>query len=160
MPAPNKFSALVDYFSTLADKHTQIRDFYRFELDEVLAGLRDIQTPCLILEGYKFSLVDNKSDNILKNRSGAFILLSNVEDIGSSSHVHAAWDYLEEIGDDVLARIKSDKRNPDFPVRDFNFESVEGSLLYTEFGNYVGIRFTFDISSKFTQDVNPLKWKP
>lgn len=158
MPEGRKFADLVSYFQTLASQHTLIKNFYRFELDEVLTSLRDMETPCLIMEGYKFSFTDNKSDNILKTRGGAFILLDHVKDIGDFNAIHSAWDSLEEIGDDILARIRSDKHVLSSPVQNFPFESVEAQLISTDLGNFYGIRFTFDIVCKFNPDVDPLRW--
>ena len=160
MAANNKFAELVSYFQLLASEHVSIKNFYRFEVDEVLTDLRDIETPCLIMEGYKFSFTDNKSDNILKTRGGAFILLDHVKDIGDFNAIHTAWDNLEAIGDDVLARIKSDRNVSSSPVQNFPFESVEGQLISTEFGNFYGIRFTFDIVCKFNNEVEPSRWVP
>ena len=158
MAVGNNFAQLVAYFAQLAAEHVLLKDFYRFELDEVLTSLRDIETPCLIMEGYKFSFTDNKSDNILKTRSGAFILLLHVANIDNYNAIHSAWDTLEQIGDDVLARIRADKRNPVSPVRNFPIESVEASLLGTEMGDFYGIRFTFDIVCTFDADVDKSRW--
>ena len=110
------------------------------------------------MEGYKFSFTDNKSDNILKTRGGAFILLEHVKDIGDFNAIHAVWDNLEEIGDDVLARIRSDRHDLSSPVQNFPLESVEAQLISTDLGNFYGIRFTFDIVCKFNPDVNPARW--
>jgi hypothetical protein len=158
MPEGRKFADLVAYFQTLASQHKRIKNFYRFELDEVLTDLRDLETPCLIMEGYKFSFTDNKSDNILKTRGGAFILLEHVKDIGDFNAIHAAWDNLEEIGDDVLARIRSDRHALSSPVQNFPIETVEAQLISTDLGNFYGIRFTFDIVCKFNPKVNPARW--
>jgi hypothetical protein len=158
MPEGRKFADLVAYFQTLAFQHILLKNFYRFELDEVLTDLRDLQTPCLIMEGYKFSFTDNKSDNILKTRGGAFILLDHVKDIGDFNAIHSAWDNLEEIGDDVLARIRSDRHDLSSPVQNFPLESVEAQLISTDLGNFYGIRFTFDIVCKFNPEVNPARW--
>ena len=158
MPNGKRFADLVSYFQTLASQHILIKNFYRFELDEVLTDLRDIQTPCLIMEGYKFSFVDNKSDNILKTRGGAFILLDHVKDIGDFNAIHTVWDNLEEIGDDVLARIRSDRHVSYSPVQNFPIETVEAQLISTDLGNFYGIRFTFDIVCKFNPEVNPFRW--
>jgi hypothetical protein len=39
---------------------------------------------------------------------------------------------MEEIGDELLVRMKADKRNPLAPaVRDFDFSSVEAMLIAT-----------------------------
>jgi hypothetical protein len=158
MPEGRKFADLVAYFQTLAAQHKLIKNFYRFELDEVLTDLRDLETPCLIMEGYKFSFVDNKSDNILKTRGGAFILMDHVKEFGDFNAIHAAWDNLEEIGDDVLARIRSDRHDLSSPVQNFPLESVEAQLISTDLGNFYGIRFTFDIVCKFNPEVNLARW--
>ena len=77
---------------------------------------------------------------------------------GDLDQIHQVWDYLEEIGDDILARIRADKKDPNSPVRDFDIESVDGQLLATELGNHYGIRFTFTIDCRFSLDMNPAKW--
>lgn len=154
----NKFMDLVSYFKTLAGEHVDLKGFYRYELDEVLTEVNDLQVPCLILEGYKFGFKDGKSDNVMKIRSGAFILLDSVQDAGDYDAIHQCWEALEEIGDDILARVKRDKRNLVSPVRGLDFETVDGSLLATELNNYYGIRFTFDMDCAFNADVNNKKW--
>ena len=159
-----KFSALVGYFRNLAMKHTQIRHsdsekhFYRFEVDEVLSGINGIIYPAMIMEGYRFSFTDQKSDNPVKKREGAFILIDHVSDPGDYEKIHQVWDTMEEIGDDILAKIKADKRDPSSPVRDFDIESVSGQLVATEMGNHYGIRYTFTVDCRFSWDVNPDKW--
>jgi len=163
----SKFSDLIAYFETLATEHVSIRHsssekhFFRFEIDEVLAGLNrtDISFPLLILEGYSFDFTDNKSDNIIKNRSGAFVLLGKVTDPSDYSAVHEIWDDLEEIGDDIIARIRSDKQDRLVPVvRNFHPESVKASLIMNEIGNHAGIRYTFTISSPLNIEVDTEKW--
>lgn len=153
-----KFSELVFYFQKLAAQHVLIKNFYRIELDEILSDLRDLETPCLILEGYKFGFVDQKADNILKNRSGAFVLLDHVKDNGDYDNIHAVWDNLEEIVDDILARMKADRREDESPVRNLLFEQTDGSLVQNEIGGYYGIRVQFDVQSLFNTDVNEARW--
>ena len=108
MQKQDKFSDLVIYFETLASEHKEIqhlpekKHFYRFELDEVLSGINNINYPALILEGYSISFKDNKSDNVLKTREGAFMLIDYVNDIGDYNKIHEVWDKLESIGDDIL----------------------------------------------------------
>ncbi|MPL77620.1 hypothetical protein SDC9_23477 [bioreactor metagenome] len=158
------FSELVTYFKELATNHKEIRHsetekhFYRFEVDEVLTGINKLKYPAFILEGYRFTYKDMKADNPVKKRQGAFILLDHVGDPGNHDKIHEVWDRLEEIGDDILSRINADKRDKTSPVRDFDLESVEGSLLATELGNHYGIRFTFDIDCRYSREVDPEKW--
>jgi hypothetical protein len=164
-----KFSDLISYFENLARKHTDIlhsdgeKHFFRMEIDEVLEGINrtDVAYPMLILEGYSFDFTDNKSDNLLKNRQGAFILLDHISDNSDHNTIHQKWDELEEIATEILVKIKSDKINPLTPVvRNFDFESVNVSLILNQIGNDVGVRITYTISSPVTNEPNPGKWLP
>lgn len=159
-----KFGDLVNYFETLASEHKEIqhlnekKHFYRFELDEVLSGINNINYPALILEGYSIAFKDSKSDNVLKTREGAFMLIDYVSDIGDYNKIHEAWDRLESIGDDILRRIRRDKKLKDNPIANFNIESVKANLIATEMGNHFGIRYTFDIDCIFDADIDDSKW--
>jgi hypothetical protein len=113
----------------------------------------------LILEGYGFAFTDNKSDNLLKNREGAFMIIDHVSDLSDHNFIHQKWDEIEEIITEILIKIKTDKRNPLTPVvRNFDFDSVNGSLILNEIGNDVGIRVTYTITSPTTNEINPDKW--
>lgn len=160
-----KFSDLILYFRTLASQHVAIghsdaeKHFYRFELDEVLTGLKKVNYPALILEGYRYSLIDKQSDNVMKERSGAFMLLGHLNDIGDYDAMHQLWDHLEMICDDIIVRIKADKRNPDAKaIRDFDLGSVNVALIANENDKNYGVRCTFTISSPLLSDINPEKW--
>ena len=161
------FSDLIEYFKNIARNHVDIghsdseKHFFRMEIEEVLGGINrsDVAYPLLILEGYSFSLSDNKSDNLLKDRSGAFILLDHVPDPSDFDKIHENWDHLEEIGTDIAIRLKHDKQSRLIPViRDFDFDSLDASLIMNEVGNDIGIRFTYNIISPLANDVDPDKW--
>jgi hypothetical protein len=159
------FTDIVTYFRTLAEQHIEIghsaaeKHFYRYELEEVLGGLNQMNYPALILEGYRYGFRDNKSDNVLKERTGAFILLGHVKDLGDYDAIHELLDKLETISDDIFARIKSDKRNPAVAaVRDFDLNSVDAALILNEHDKNYGIRFNFTIVSPRPMDVDPDKW--
>jgi len=163
------FSDLISYFEDMARRHVEIghtdseKHFFRMEIDEVLGGINrtDAGYPMLILEGYSFNFTDNRSDNILKNRSGAFVLMGYVNDVTNYTAIHEQWDYLEEIVDDILAKIKADKRNPNTPViRNFDLGSVEVSLIMNEIGNNVGLRVRYQLTSPQPLEVNTEKWLP
>jgi hypothetical protein len=164
-----KFSDFITYFDTIARNHVDIshsdteKHFFRMEIDEVLAGINrsDVNYPMLILEGYGFGFTDNKSDNLLKNREGAFILLDHISDTSDHNLIHQKWDELEEIATEIILKIKTDKKARNVPVvRNFDFESVNGSLLLNEIGNDVGIRISYSIASPTINDIDPDKWKP
>jgi hypothetical protein len=161
------FSDLISYFKNIATKHRAIlhsetkKHFFRMETDEVLAGFKrtDSAFPMLVLEGFRYGFSDNRSDNLMKNREGGFMLLDHISDLSDYETLHHKWDALETIGDEILMKIKADKRNPDTPViRDFDFNSVDASLIRNELGNTVGIRYLFTISSPKANDVDPEQW--
>jgi len=163
----NNFSELIEYFETISRTHVEIqhtdneKHFFRFELDEVLNGIQrsDVAYPMLILESYAYDFTDNQSDNILKNRSGAFILLDHCPDISDYDKIHEIWDNLEQIADDILIKIKTDKQNSNIPfIRGFAFSTVDAKLIANEIGNSIGIRFTFTISSPVPSDVQQNRW--
>lgn len=165
----SQFNDLVTYFENLARKHVSIRHtdtekhFFRMEIDEVLSGITrtDVKHPYLILEGYYFKFKDNKSDNVLKNRNGAFTLLDYVSDPTDYDAICNAWERMEAIGDDILIKIKSDKRNPMVKsIRDFNFSEVEGTLVANEIDGNYGMRYTYSLDSALPTDVDPDKWLP
>jgi len=73
--------------------------------------------------------------------------------------IHSVWENMEEIGDELLVKMKADKRNPLTPaIRDFDFSSVEASLLANESDSNYGIRFTYVLTSPRSNKVNPDKW--
>jgi hypothetical protein len=161
------FSDLITYFESIATNHKSIghkaseKHFFRMEIDEVLAGINrsDVNYPLLILEGYSFSFTDNHSDNLLKNRSGAFILLDHLSDQSDMDTMHEKWDQLEEIGTEILVKIKSDKRSREIPVvRNFQFNNVEGQLIRNSIGNDIGIRFNYTVTSPTPNTIDTDNW--
>lgn len=166
MPERNtKFSAIVAFFEKLAKEHVAIqhsdtqKHFFRLELDEVFTSLpQSAKFPLFVLESYAYSLSDNKSDNFMKVRTGAFMIIEKVTDIGNFNQIHQKWDDLEEIGDDIIARIRQEKRTANSPVRNFNVDSVEANLIMNGGNNTVAIRYTYELESRFDEVVNPDKW--
>lgn len=161
-----KFSAIVAYFRQLATEHVDIRHsqenkrFYRCEIDELNTAIPSVaKFPALILEGYSFVIEDRKSDNPIKRRICAFMLLDKVPGQLNFDNLHNTWDKLETIGDDIICRIQADKRAPDSPIRDFNMSSVEANLIgFKDFGNLAGIRYIFTIDAFYPSDINPARW--
>lgn len=159
------FSAVVQYFETLARQHTSIlhsdtrKAFFRLELDEVVEGLRNnICFPVIILEGYDLNFKDNKSDNLVKQRGSAFVIVDKARR-GDFDAIHEVYDRMEQIGDDVLTRMRHDKFLRQSPVRDFDLNNVDGSLIgWPIDSNLYGIRYTFTIDSAFPSDIDPDRW--
>ena len=163
----SQFSNLIAYFNNLASTHKSIlhteqeKHFFRMEVDEVLAGINrtDVAYPLFVLEGYSYGFTDFNSDNLLKKRQGGFILLDHISDMSDFDAIHETWDALEEIGDEILVKIKMDKRSPlTKVVRDFDISSVEATLIMNQVANTVGIRYLFSISSPTSNETDPTKW--
>lgn len=161
-----KFSDLVTYFRIIAEKHVEIKHsatakhFYRFELDEVLTGMcSNIKYPAFILEAYDFNYNESNSDNIRKKRMGAFIILGKVKDMKNFDEIHELWDLCEEIGDDILIKMREDKESGSYPVlRDFNINECNGVPLSVAVLGQHGMRFSFNLDSAVSNLVNPAKW--
>lgn len=161
------FSDLITYFENIARNHVLIqhtdaeKHFFRMELDELLGGFNipSARFPFLVLEGYAYDYTDNRSDNVLKKREGAFVLMDYVKDVTDYDAVHVVWDKMEKIADDILARIRADKRNPKTPViRDFNLENVQVSLILNEINNSAGLRVKYTLTSPSPVEVIPENW--
>ena len=160
-----KFSAIVAFFRHIAENHHLIKhsdakpSFFRLEFDEVVAAMPiKAVYPLLVLESYAYNIEDQKSDNVFKKREGAFLIMDKVADIGNYDLIHEKFDLLEEIGNDILARINSDKRKPDSPVRDFNIGSVSALIVTDAGNNTVSIRYTYELNSRFETEVDKTKW--
>jgi hypothetical protein len=161
-----KFSDLVDYFEDIARKHilikhtNNVKHFYRFELDEVLTGMcSDIKYPALILEAYDFNYAESNSDNIRKKRFGAFMLIDKVSDMKDFNRIHQVWDEMEQIGDDILVKMKADKESRLVPVlRDFDINNCDGVPLDVRTLGQFGVRFTFSLTSAINNNVDETRW--
>jgi hypothetical protein len=161
-----EFADLVSYFEKLAREHIEIRHsatekhFYRFEVEELLTGMcTKIKYPALVLEGYDFNYQDSNSDNIIKRRNGAFMLLDHVPDPNNFNKIAEVTDKLEKIGDDILVKMRSDKASRLVPVlRGFSLNESDGILLKVQqFGQY-GIRFSFTLGSPVNCKVDESRW--
>lgn len=161
----NKFNAIIDYFRKLATEHISIqhtptsKHFFRLELDELIIGINSkARYPLLVLEGYKFRIEDNRSDNTIRPRVCAFMVLDKISDRANFDRIEQVYDECEEICDDIIARIKEDKRNSSSPFHNLNLNSIEGEMVSFETNGLCGIRITFEISSQISLVVDPSKW--
>jgi hypothetical protein len=79
--------------------------------------------------------------------------------VGDFDAMNEIWDKMESICDDIIAKIKSDKRNPTVKaVRDFDLNTVEIALINNIIRQNYGIRCSYTIVSPFTTDVDATKW--
>lgn len=160
-------SQYISYFEGIATNHKEIahkedeKHFCRMNIEEVLTGLRSgILTPALILESFEGSLVDNKSDNILADRTGAFMILKKVE-VDDFTQENEYLDDCERIGLEIIKRIRRDARIVPIQNRTpkiFNLNSVEWQKIGPLFDNFFGYRFTFKMSDTENMSYDKAKW--
>ena len=161
-----KFLDLVSYIESLATLHKGIlhsedeKHFFRFELEEMLTGMKsNLNYPALILEGYDFSFVDEDSDNLQKRVSCAFMLIGKVSDKGDYDAIHLLWDSLEEIGDELVVKILSDKRDRKTEcLAYFHARSITGTPITDMNLIHYGFRYAFELSWPVQNDVNTEVW--
>lgn len=164
MSANVKFSEVITYFEQLAAMHVDIghtlnqKHFVRFEIDELASGLpTSIYFPVLVLEGCSSSLSDVQ-DNTFKNRLSGFFILDKVSDPGNYTAIQQIFDKTEEIGDEIIRRMRHDKRKPGSPMRNFKFGSVETEMHSFSSGYLFGMRYSFAMESSFNADIDIEKW--
>ena len=161
-----KFLDLVDYFESLAILHRGIqhtdteKHFFRFELEEMLTGMKsNLNYPALILEGYDFDFVDEDSDNLQKKVHCAFMLIGKVSDKGDYDEIHRLWDQLEDIGDELVVKILSDKREKLTEcLAYFHARSITGTPITDMNLIHYGFRYAFELSWPVNNDVDHTKW--
>ena len=162
-----KYKDLVSYFENLSRRHVEIghndaeQHFYRFELDEVITGMcGEMNYPALTLEGYDVNYRESESDNIRKARTGAFILIDEIGDSKDFNAIADGYDKLEQIGEDILIKMKADKESRQYPVlREFDITQCEGVPFAPPQKGQVAFRFTFNLVSAVNSEVDSEKWQ-
>jgi hypothetical protein len=154
------------YFRMLSENHVDIKHtnsdkhFYRMELDEVLLGTRGgVNSISCVLESYDFNLSDSNSDNVLKKRSGAFMIVGKVSDIGNFTAIAAMRDKCEQIGDDFIKMMYRHKVSKLVPLmRYFDLNTVEAVFVDVKATKEYGMRFSFALESKEGNEIIANKW--
>lgn len=160
------FNQYISYFESIARNliaigHTDTKKhFFRLEFEEVLTALpNQMNWPCMILEGYDVSFIDNKSDNILKVRNGAFVILDKVKNLQDFNAIHAVYDKCEVIVDDIISKIMNDKRSRQHAVvKDIDLSQVEIVMIANDVEGAFGFRCSFPIINTHDIAINPAKW--
>ena len=160
------FNEYVSYFESIARSLVAIghtddkKHFYRLEFEDVLTALpAKITWPAMILEGYDIHFIDNRSDNVLKIRTGAFIIMDKVANIQDFDSIHAVYDKCEVICDDIISKMYSDKQTRQHKVvKDFDLSKVEIILIANDVEGAYGMRVSFPIVNTHDIEVNPSKW--
>ena len=102
----------------------------------------DVCFPCLIAEGSENSYAGSKEQPV-KHRSMSFIVADRYDQHDDYDEIQLAMSRCEQIAEEVLGRMMSDKGSPFVRV---SLDSVEGVYLQNEGSRYVGYRLSFEVT--------------
>lgn len=157
-------SQFIAYLEELAILHEDIRHtpentafINLFESDNPNAMLKSKlkRVPCIIVKDYDFSYSDNRSDQIEKKREVDMMVVGKLGKSATAETIQAVWEITEEIGEEILMRIKKDKR-PE--ARSLNLNNVKGAPADLEMDSLYATIFTIPLSSFRNNDITPGKW--
>lgn len=81
--------------------------FYNLELSEFMASLRNqLKYPAMIAQSFVSDFQDSKSDNILRRKEGAFIILCEYDQKHDFDDLELKLKTSEDIANDCLAYLK------------------------------------------------------
>lgn len=157
------FSKVDDYFKDLANKHVDIKDYCSTspqELADKIQSVDGIMSPILIFFDY-YCKLSGKEQRTFNNRSLAFSIMYSGIKPDDFSGQRMAKDNAEEIGLEVLSRIKVQSNMPDIGWLYNNFE--KDSVTYDELiasgvDSFYGMEFHFDLKTLEPLVVTPEKW--
>lgn len=149
-----KYNDIADYFSQLATKHKGIKTFCRYELDELLDRTASIEGfPSLVLEGFDFDYSGSTADNVLKNRNGAFCMVTTCDTLNARERTDSL-EKMETIAEQILIKMVTDKKQRHPLLTGFEIASAEGVHFVNPALGYVLCRISFSFKTKTTEDLN------
>lgn len=161
-----KLSDLVLYFSKIAESHIDIQHtekkchFTKRTFEDILLDMKgeNIYYPLLNLEPYDFEFTEPFSDNLHKNRNIAFSIIDSVDDKTNADKKYQSWEKCEEIGDEILIKILTDKKKRLPILSDFNINDVKGIPFENKVDGLTGIRYEVTLSNTLNNEINKEKW--
>ena len=151
------------YFQEVANEHTDLRDFYIMDINEVLTALRsEAKFPMLILHQLTGSLQAKNLDNPLDMIKGGFLVIDQLANVDDFEAEMDTIDRMKKIAFDIVARMLHDvwkceplalKSLPGFDVNSVKYEQMD-----QVFDNGFGVLVTFDLIDTVDLQYNPLKW--
>lgn len=159
--------AYIEYFRQIATNliaigHTpENPKFSRINIEEVLNGVRanlNMATPVMVLENCEVRYTDRKTDNVLKEIYGAFMVVRNVQ-MDDFEGESAALDDCEAIIEKVLSKMKADKDSSTVvEMRGFDLSTVVLQKIGGVFDNAYGYRCEFTLRASVPFVINPTDW--
>lgn len=151
------------YFEQLATEHSLIRSskivrkFYRYGLEEVLAGIKNARYPYVSLDKPEFKLHKTQGQRT-KRRMIAFSIVEKFE-LDNFDSKGAASDRIERICDDFFTRMKHDLEEGLGPFIEVDFDSVSAVSLPTNtVDRTIGLYVVFEAAEAFDDIYNPKSW--
>lgn len=167
-----KYSQYIAYFKTCAINHKVLahventhHTFYEIDIENILNGmkLKNLYTSMLV-ERPEVRVYDEKSDNIRKIITGAFVILKEAK-MGDFLSRENAMDECEEIASDIVSKLLNDtKKTKQSSAYTPRVVVDSNSIKFQPIGpiltNHYGWRVEFAINSTFNiglhLDIN--KW--
>lgn len=160
------FADYVTYFENIAKNHVSIRHdltnkhFARFELEEALSGMKArVRFPAILLESYEYTMEDLLSDNPMKLRTGAIMVLDKPKRQGDYDENITIMDTAEQIMDDIIRLIYFHKSEFDHELaRDIDLNTCEVLPITNGPDGSYGFRLSFQIKSGDDMTLDTDKW--
>ena len=148
-----KYTDIINYFKAFAEKYVLHTDtekhFYRKGWDEFFNGLTIAANyPAMLFHKYELTFDDNSYDNVTKDRTVAFSIISHISDIDDYEAQDLAMDECEGIVGKIFNDMRADSKDArNSTVQFTKITSFSATPLenYAD-GNY-GYYCTVDISS-------------
>lgn len=141
------------------DNHPAFIRFYEAENPERAARNLIKNLPCVMVKDYDFHFVDNKSDNVHKVREIEFLVIDKKGRSTTTEDTYNTWERVEEIGDEMIIRMKDDKRHRrNNAVVNFDLNQVRGIPVDLTFGGLFGMSYSVPVNSIRSNDPEPDKW--
>ncbi len=148
-----KYTDITKYFKNIANIYLgnsqTNKTFFRKGLDEFLNHIDIVcKTPVMLLERYDFRYTDNMGDNVLKDRTIAFIIMNNVADIDDYEALDTVFDECETIIDKIFNHLRKDATPPRHNIMKYsNFNNFDVTPIENQADGNFGYFVTVKISS-------------
>jgi hypothetical protein len=163
----SSFSEFVTYFENIARNHVAIghrdteKHFARMEMEEVIGGVKhSMHFPLMVVETYDWQLFDADSDNVMKQRTCAIMLLNKAKDKGSFNEVVKVMSDLEVVMDDIAKLMQYHKGEFDHEVvRSIDLNTVDVVPVLDGLDGSYGFRMVFMLKSGFGEGMDSSRWE-
>lgn len=152
------------YFEKLCRQHLLIKHsdkdprFFRMRGRDVLTKLHKATNIICVLETPEFNYEDNKADNYMKDKTGAFAILKQCK-MDDFSAQDEAVDICETIAHDFITIMRRDNR--DYDNQKFGYlplNNISGFKVGPVYDNFYGIRMEFKFGDTISMCVKEDNW--